>query len=262
LTALDVSASAKLTRFSCKNNQLLELDVSNNSQLTYLNCSANALGTLDLSKNKKLKYNGDVVCFGNYISGANLTDLQNRFGKQNVDLQNAPISAATAKVAPVPNTLWTGKQVKPAVNITLGAKVLKQNRDYTLVYGANTNIGVGTISIAFTGMYAGTPAKAAQFNVIPKNGSVNKLTAGKKKIKVTLSVATKKQQIAGYELNYRIKGNGKWSKKILKASAKSFTAKKLKKGRAYQFRVRTYKSVSGKTYYSAWSKVKISKRVR
>ncbi|MFR8616964.1 MAG: fibronectin type III domain-containing protein [Anaerostipes hadrus] len=52
------------------------------------------------------------------------------------------------------------------------------------------------------------------------------------------------------------------TKTISKNKTTSYTIKKLKKKKTYYVRIRTYKKVSGKTYYSEWSsmkKVKIKK---
>jgi hypothetical protein len=38
--------------------------------------------------------------------------------------------------------------------------------------------------------------------------------------------------------------------------------KKLRKGKVYQFQVRSYRTVAKAKYYSAWSKTKASKKVK
>lgn len=54
------------------------------------------------------------------------------------------------------------------------------------------------------------------------------------------------------------------SVKYLTAGKKKIkvTVKKLKKGKKYQFRVRSYVKVDGQKYYGKWSKVKTSKKVK
>ena len=44
-----------------------------------------------------------------------------------------------------------------------------------------------------------------------------------------------------------------------KTTSLKAVSKKLKKGKAYQFRVRTYTTINGKPYYGKWTKVKTVK---
>lgn len=63
----------------------------------------------------------------------------------------------------------------------------------------------------------------------------------------------------GYQIQYAIKKNFKSGLKnttIKKNKTTSTTLKKLKKKKTYYVRVRTYKTVFGKNYYSKWSNVK------
>lgn len=90
----------------------------------------------------------------------------------------------------------------------------------------------------------------------PKGVSLVSVTNQKgKKLKVTWN---KNTAATGYEVQYSTSGKFKNAKKvkIKKATTTSTTISKLKKGKKYYVRIRTYKTVSGKTYYSAWSKGK------
>ena len=96
------------------------------------------------------------------------------------------------------------------------------------------------------------------FAINPKATEFSKLTAGKKQA----TVKWKKQAgVTGYEIEYSLKKSFSGSKTVTvkKAATVSGTIKKLKKGKKYYVRVRTYKTVSGKNYYSAWSAVKSAK---
>ena len=69
----------------------------------------------------------------------------------------------------------------------------------------------------------------------------------------------KSKQATGYQLQYAL--NNKFTKKaktlrIKKAGTLSKTIKKLKKGKKYFVRIRTYRVYGNATYYSAWSKTK------
>lgn len=70
-----------------------------------------------------------------------------------------------------------------------------------------------------------------------------------KKAKVYLKKAS---SISGYQIQYGTKKNFKGAKAVkTKATTKYLT--KLSKNKKYYVRVRTYKVISGKTYYSSWS---------
>ncbi len=49
------------------------------------------------------------------------------------------------------------------------------------------------------------------------------------------------------------------TKIVKKNTTRKLTAKKLKTKKTYYVRIRTYKTVNGKNYYSAWSGVKKAK---
>ena len=91
----------------------------------------------------------------------------------------------------------------------------------------------------------------------PKGTTLKKLTAGKKK----LTVKWKKQaaQTTGYEIQYSTNKNFKSGNKTVTvkgAKKASKVIKGLKSKKKYYLRIRTYKTVNGKKYYSSWSKSK------
>lgn len=88
--------------------------------------------------------------------------------------------------------------------------------------------------------------------------SIKKLTKGKKSFKVTWSKVTR---IAGYQIQYSTYKSFKNSKKVKVKGYKntSKTVKKLKSKKTYYVRVRAYKTINGKTRYSAWSAKKYIK---
>lgn len=83
-----------------------------------------------------------------------------------------------------------------------------------------------------------------------KASKVTKVTNVKgKKAKVTVKKAS---SISGYQIQYGTKKNFKGAKSV-KTTATTKTLTKLAKNKKYYVRVRTYKVVNGKTYYSSWS---------
>lgn len=69
----------------------------------------------------------------------------------------------------------------------------------------------------------------------------------------------KKSKIMGYQIQYSTDSKFKKNKKSIKIKKAKTTSKKisnLKESKKYYFRIRTYKIVNKKTYYSSWSKKK------
>lgn len=95
--------------------------------------------------------------------------------------------------------------------------------------------------------------------VKPKTNKIKSLKkSGKQSIKITW---TKISGTTKYQVYMSQKKNSGY-KRIKTASSKSFsyTKGKLKKGKRYYFKVRSYKKVGGKNYYSSFSSVKSIKR--
>lgn len=126
-----------------------------------------------------------------------------------------------------------------------------------------------------------TPKKAGKLTVIGtiyRNGKVfktvkkditiqEKVTVSKTTLSSVKNLKGKKMQIKwkkntaghGYQIQYSTSSKfakGTKTKTISKNKTTSYTATKLTKNKTYYARIRTYKKVSGKTYYSGWSSVK------
>ncbi len=118
-----------------------------------------------------------------------------------------------------------------------------------------------TVKAAAKGIYKAT-SKKITVTVNPAKTSLSSLT--NKKGKKALVKWKRNKNATGYELQYSTSSKFKSSKKITisKNKTTSRTISGLKKGSTYYVRIRAYKTVSGKKYYSGWSgakKVKITK---
>jgi hypothetical protein len=173
---------------------------------------------------------------------------------------NIPVSISDAVAKEIKDKAYTGKSVKPDSALTYKKATLKKGTDYTVSYKNNTKIGKATVTITGKGKYTGT--KTITFNIIPPKASVSKVVAGKNQLKVTWKKANAAQKITKYEVRYKIKGAKKWQTKTASAKSTGLTIKKLQKGKTYQVQVRSYKTVNKAIYYSAWSAVKTSGKVK
>ena len=156
------------------------------------------------------------------------------------------------------STTYNAKNKQPNVNIIINNVLLLKGRDFKVEYKNNKNIGIASIIATGIGNYNGKITKT--FIINPKGTSLSKLTAGKKKF----TAKWKKQatQTIGYQIQYSTDKNFKKDSKtstISKNKTLSKVVSKLKSKKKYYVRIRTYKTVSGKKYYSGWS---ISKSIK
>ncbi len=153
---------------------------------------------------------------------------------------------------------YTAKSRKPSVKVytSNGDKLAKKYYNFYYAYGRKY-VGKYAVSVVFKGKYSGS--KKLYFTIVPNETKITKLTATKNTIKVKL----KKQPIqsSGYELEYSSSSDFKKSKKqTLKGyGTTSAVISKLKSKTTYYVRIRTYKVIGDKKYYSAWSEYKSKK---
>jgi len=162
-----------------------------------------------------------------------------------------------AKTVKLKTTSYTydKKAKKPTVIVKDSKGKTISTSNYTVKYASGRkNVGKYKVTVTFKGNYSGT--KTLYFTINPVKTSITKLTAAKKAL--TVSISKKSTQVTGYEIQYAT--NKKFTK-AKTATVKSYkttktTLKKLTAKKTYYVRVRTYKTVGGKKYYSGWSTVK------
>ena len=162
-----------------------------------------------------------------------------------------PVSLARAKVTLTASSCtWSGKAREPAVTVKLNGRTLKKDADYRVTYANNKAIGKATVTVKGINKYTGSVKKA--FRIVPKKVTGLKLTAGKGKLSVKW---TKVSGVDGYELRYGLKKSFSDAKKqtAKKAATVKATIKSLKAGKTYYVRIRSYRTVNGVKYVSAWS---------
>ncbi len=163
--------------------------------------------------------------------------------------------ASTVKLAKT-KYVYSGKAVTPAVVVKNSAgKALVKGTDYTVTYATGRKaVGKYAVKITFKGKYKGS--KTLYFTIVPKSTTIRRLTPGSKKI--TVAITKRAIQTTGYQIQYSTSAKFARAKTvtILKNTTLSKTIGKLYGGKKYYVRVRTYKTVNGVKYYSAWSLAK------
>lgn len=148
----------------------------------------------------------------------------------------------------------------PNVSIKDSKGKVIDEENYTITYSNKKSKKVGEykVTIKFKNKYKGT--KELKYIIKPKGTTLKKLNAGEEKFKAKWNKDT--DQTSGYQIQYatdsKFKKNS--SKELIednKKTSKKF--KDLKAKKKYYVRIRTYKTVNGKRFYSSWSESKTVK---
>lgn len=150
---------------------------------------------------------------------------------------------------------YNGKVRKPSVAVKAGEKTFSASEFAVKYSGGRKNVGNYSVTVAMKGKYTGK--KTVTFRINPKGTAVQKLTKGRKQMKVTWKA--QKTQVSGYRIQYSTSSKFKKDthiKTVKSYKTKSLKVKKLKAKKKYYVRIQTYKTVGGIKYYSGWSKAK------
>lgn len=182
-----------------------------------------------------------------------LTGKGDYTGTRKVTFIIKPAKLSKCTFGALKDTVYSGAAKKPAVTVKFGATKLKKGTDYTVAYRNNTEVGTATVTLTGKGNFTGT--KKLTFAINPKNVSISKLAAGTKQLSVQW---TARKDVTGYEIEYGLNRRltDGTTVKVKKAATAKKLIKGLKSGKKYYVRIRAYRKVGRKTYWSAWSKAK------
>lgn len=147
---------------------------------------------------------------------------------------------------------YNAKVQKPTVTVKYGTKKLSSSAYSVKFTTGCKNVGAYTVKVTLKGNYSGS--KSVSYTINPKNTTLSKVTGGKKQFKASWKKYT--TQTTGYQIQYSTDKSFKKSTKtatVKKNNTTSSTVKNLSANKKYYVRIRTYKTVSGKNYYSSWS---------
>ena len=187
-----------------------------------------------------------------------------------VTIKILPAATMTFKAANV-----TGKGIKLTWVKTAGANgyiIYRNNKKIKTISSGSTITFTDTTANTNGSKYTYKIYAKASTGTSPLYKSVIIYKISRPAVKSLSNSAAKKMTVnwaknakaKGYQIQYSLKSNfgGAKTAKITKKTTVSKVIGNLTKGKTYYVRIRTYKTASGKTYYSAWSaskKVKISK---
>ena len=111
--------------------------------------------TLVKDKDYNLTYT-DNVNIG--TAKINITFINNYSGTAESSFNIIPdvLNQEKVDISEIAKQTYTGKEITPAPTIKYGDVTLVKDKDYTLTYADNVNVGTAKVSIAFIGNYSGT----------------------------------------------------------------------------------------------------------
>ena len=152
---------------------------------------------------------------------------------------------------------YSGGVKTPSVTVKdANGNALHNKTDYIVQYpSGRKNVGTYKVIVTFKDNYSGK--KTLSFTINPEGTAISSLSKSKK----AFTAKWKKQsaQTSGYQLLYSTNSKFKSRNKYVTVSSYKTTSKTIKKLAAkkkYYVKIRTYRSVSGKKYYSGWSAAK------
>ena len=152
---------------------------------------------------------------------------------------------------------YSGGVKTPSVTVKdANGNALHNKTDYIVQYASGRkNVGTYKVIVTLKDNYSGKTTLSYTIN--PKGTAISSLSKSKK----AFTAKWKKQsaQTSGYQLLYSTNSKFKSRNKYVTVSSYKTTSKTIKKLAAkkkYYVKIRTYKSVSGKKYYSGWSAAK------
>ena len=143
--------------------------------------------TYALVENQAYTVSGNVQTDANetgYSVKAALKDTANTQWKDGTDEDKtyvftiAPKPLSKVTIGDFPDKTYTGLSIQPVVAPVDGNTALTENTDYTVSYGANTNVGKATITVTGTGNYTGTVSK--EWKITPAVLTISGVTVADK----------------------------------------------------------------------------------
>lgn len=191
---------------------------------------------------------GDMCKIMSYSNGKFTADKTYEQARKNIYSTYVEISGKGKYDTEMTKT-YTGKAIAPKVKVVINGVTLRQGTDYTVTYTNNKKIGNGKIVVRGINAYKNTAT--IKLKIRPAKTKITKKKATKKNITVKYS---KSKGASGYEVAYSTKKNFKKKYTTVKKTKKTKLTFKRKVKGAYYVRIRSYKKVGKKYYYSKYTK--------
>ena len=184
-------------------------------------------------------------------------------GQQNLTFKiiDAKLTASNVSMSAT-SFVYNGQVRKPTATVRVNG-ISQLKGEYSVTYwnkAKSKQVAVKQVGTYFAKIQAKDNANTTgtvwkQLTVKPQATANLKLTALDNGFKA--SWAKRAVQVSGYQVSYRQVGAASWkTKNVSGCNVTTGSVKALKDKKSYQVRVRTYKTVGGVKYFSAWTSTK------
>lgn len=183
-----------------------------------------------------------------------IQNYSNKYADLSYDYDAEPLLSTAAVALSQCSYTYDGNAKKPAVTVTDKNGVnLTEGTDYTVSYSSNIQPGRAIAKITGKGKYAGMSAQRTYIINPAKMGSLSLKSGSRTATSVTLTWSKPAGTVSGYQL--QVYKNGAWTnlKTVTTASTTSYNVTGLNPSSEYQFRIRSYKTISKINNYGAYS---------
>lgn len=166
----------------------------------------------------------------------------------------APKKITPAVVLSSKKLEYNGKVRRPSVRVKNGGTVIPSSQ-YTVTYsGGRKNVGTYKLTVRMKGNYSGS--RTVSFSIVPRATKITRFKPVTGKLAFDIRWKKQSKQVTGYLLQYSTDKNFKKNVKTVTVKGAGRTGKIItgvKAGKYYYVRIRTYKVIGKKRYYSPWT---------
>jgi lipoprotein-anchoring transpeptidase ErfK/SrfK len=166
------------------------------------------------------------------------------------------VDIATASVDAITPRAYTGKAINPEPVVRLGGAVLAKGRDYTVSYLNNKLPGKATLTITGIPAAGYTGRKVVNFDIIIRVPAGFKFGTTGKNLKSLTFSWKKVPGVTGYKVYHARNASftkEKKAKTLKGAGTTKYSFDHPYYKRTYYVKMRAYKTIGGKNYYSAYT---------
>lgn len=111
---------------------------------------------LDASIDCNVEYKNNVNAGEATVTASRSDYLASYDGSASTTFKIKPADISNAVIADIKDANYTGKEVKPKLDVTFNGQKLVEGEDYTATYSDNRAVGTATVAISGTGNFTGT----------------------------------------------------------------------------------------------------------